>query len=248
VILDVAEDHVVVVSDLHIGSPASRAPDLLPGFLDYVTDIGAQLCINGDGFDILQSSFASLVGGSLPVVRKLRQLHALGRRIYYTLGNHDIAFEHLIADFPICVSPFLNLRSGDRLIRIEHGHVYEPFYARWPRAYELGGRLARPVLLARRDTYALWSRMQLAVDLHRRRDGDYPHHRAARALFSRGFDAVVFGHTHHPELTKFESGTFVNAGSWLTGGTWVDIDLGVASLHTWTSTAVDDVVGDRAPK
>ena len=237
-ILDAAENHVVVVSDLHIGSPASRAPDTLPSFLDYIADTGAQLCINGDGFDILQSSFASLVGGSLPVIRKLRQLHALGRRIYYTLGNHDIAFEHLIADIPICVSPFLNLRSGDRLIRIEHGHVYEPFYARWPRAYEFGGRMARPVLLARHDTYALGSRMQLSVDRRRRQEGGYPHHRAAHALFSRGFDAVVFGHTHHPELTEFELGTFVNAGSWLAEGTWVDIHSGDISLHTWGSNGV----------
>ena len=234
-ILDVEERRLIVVSDLHLGSPASSAAHRLPEFIAWVGEQDANLCINGDGFDLLQSSLTSLIASALPVVRQLRELYRRGRRIYYIVGNHDIAFEHLLADLPIVVSPFLNLRSGSKRIRVEHGHLYEPFYARHPRLYEFGGRLARPLLLAHKDTYALWARAQVLVDERRRRvdKGGYPHHQAAAALFERGFDAVVLGHTHHRELTQLEDGIFVNSGSWMTGGTWVDINDGHIALRSW---------------
>ena len=232
-ILDIEDEHVVIVSDLHLGSPASSAATTFPRFLDHVEELGATLIVNGDGFDLLQGTMATLIADSLTVVRKLRDLHAGGRRIHYTIGNHDIAFEHLLADLPITTSPFLNLRSGDARIRVEHGHLYEPFYASHPRLYELGGRLARPLLHLSGDVYAVWASAQRRVDDRRRRAEAYPHHDAAQALFERGFDAVVFGHTHHAELTELDGGTFVNAGSWMTEGTWIEIESGSISLHHW---------------
>jgi UDP-2,3-diacylglucosamine pyrophosphatase LpxH len=59
------------------------------------------------------------------------------------------------------------------------------------------------------------------------------HYEAASALFARGFDAVVFGHTHHPELTVRPDGLFVNGGDWMTQGTYVAIDDGEVTLHHW---------------
>lgn len=239
-IFDISEERMVVVSDLHLGSPASLAVDHLPAFFDEVAESGASLCINGDGFDLLQSSTSSLAVAVFPVLRRLQELAHEGLRIYYTLGNHDMVLEHVLFDLPFVVTPFLNLRSGDRLIRIEHGHVYEPFYARYPGLYEMGGRLGRLALLARADTYELWSRAQLVVDERRRRHGaprPYPHHEAAQALFQRGFDAVVFGHTHRPEHTELPGGTFVNCGDWMRRRTIVRIEAGEVSLHEWTASA-----------
>jgi UDP-2,3-diacylglucosamine pyrophosphatase LpxH len=47
-ITDVAAADVIVISDLHLGSPASTAAGRITKFLDYVADTGAALCINGD--------------------------------------------------------------------------------------------------------------------------------------------------------------------------------------------------------
>jgi UDP-2,3-diacylglucosamine pyrophosphatase LpxH len=240
VIFDIAEERVVVVSDLHLGSPGSLAIDHLPAFFDEVAESGASLCINGDGFDLLQSSTSGLAVAGFPVLRQLQELAHDGLRIYYTLGNHDMVLEHVLFDLPFVVTPFLNLRSGDRLIRVEHGHVYEPFYARYPGIYEMGGRLGRLALLARADTYELWARAQLKIDDRRRRNGStrpYPHHAAAAALFQRGFDAVVFGHTHRPELTELPGGTFVNGGDWMHRRTVVRIEEGELSLQEWSPSA-----------
>jgi UDP-2,3-diacylglucosamine pyrophosphatase LpxH len=237
-ILEATEERMVVVSDLHLGSPASTASERLPSFFDHVEDTGAALCINGDGFELLQGSFQRWVSAALPVVRRLRHLRDAGCRIYYTIGNHDIAFEHVLHDLPIAVTPFLNVTSGDTRIHIEHGHLHEPFYARWPRVYEMGAVMARPLLVAKADTYALWSRMQLAVDKRRHRtepgvEDDYTYYRSASMFFDRGFDVVIFGHTHRPEITRRSDGLFVNCGDWMTAGTFAEINRGVVTLERW---------------
>ena len=61
-------------------------------------------------------------------------------------------------------------------------------------------------------------------------------HAAAEMLLQRGVDTVVFGHTHHAEVVTLPSGTYVNAGNWLRGSTFVDIDHGEVSLRTWSVT------------
>jgi UDP-2,3-diacylglucosamine pyrophosphatase LpxH len=234
VILGATIERVFVVSDLHLGSPVSDATADLVAFLDHVGATDAGLCINGDGFDLLQGDVASILAASLPVLRRLRELVAAGRPVHYVLGNHDLALEHLLLDLPLAVSPFLNLRSGRSLVRIEHGHVHDPFYARWPGAYELGGRLGRHLLALDKDVYRLWSSAQQRVDRRRRHRERYPHHESARALLARGFDAVVFGHTHLPERTPLEEGLFVNGGDWLTHRTVVEVDRGDVHLAEWT--------------
>lgn len=235
-ILTAAEDHLVVVSDLHIGSPASKAEQSLGAFLDEVAASGRALCINGDGFDLLQSTASRLAISGFPMLRRLQGLATDGLQIYYVLGNHDLALEHVLFELPFTVSPFLNLVSGERRIRIEHGHLHDPLYARAPAVYELGSRVGRLGLLAHADIYGLYSLVQRRIDTSRRRDGrsrPYPHHGAAADLFQRGFDAVVFGHTHIPELVEIDGGTFANCGDWVTKRTCVTIDSGRIALHEW---------------
>lgn len=237
-ILDRTVERLFVVSDLHLGSPVADAGEELLAFLDFVASTDADLCINGDGFDLLHGDTTSILAASLPVVRRLRRLHDEGRTVHYTLGNHDLALEHLLLDLPIATSPFLNVRCGGALVRVEHGHGYDPFYARHPGLYELGGRLGRPLLRLDADLYRLWSSAQRWVDGRRRTAGGYPHHEAARSLLGRGFDAVVLGHTHHPERTHLGEGLFVNGGDWLTHRTVVEIAEGDVRLGEWDGTRV----------
>jgi UDP-2,3-diacylglucosamine pyrophosphatase LpxH len=53
-------------------------------------------------------------------------------------------------------------------------------------------------------------------------------------LLRRGFDVVVFGHTHQPEDILFEPGRrYLNAGNWVQGGTFVEIERGQVALRRW---------------
>jgi UDP-2,3-diacylglucosamine pyrophosphatase LpxH len=257
--IEAAEERLVVVSDLHLGNPASSARTRLVAFLDHIRDTGASVCINGDGFDMLQTSFRRLAADAIPVLNRLKALQADGRNIYYIVGNHDIVLEHFLEEWSLCrLSPFLNLRSGDRRIRIEHGHLYDPFFAQSPKLYGIATRLARYALFAVPDTYKLWANAQRRLqDARRRRVGrpgpaddngrrplsllGSPYHEAASMILRRGFDAVVFGHTHSAEMVTLPEGLYVNSGNWLSGAaTYVEITKGELVMRTWEGTAVHD--------
>jgi UDP-2,3-diacylglucosamine pyrophosphatase LpxH len=254
--IEAAEERLVVVSDLHLGNPASSARTRLVAFLDHIRDTGASVCINGDGFDMLQTSFSRLAADAIPVLNRLKALQADGRNIYYVVGNHDIVLEHFLEEWSLCrLSPFLNLRSGDRRIRIEHGHLYDPFFARSPTLYGIATHLARYALFAVPDIYELWAKAQRRLQdaRHRRADlagtaGDdnhrpisfvgSPYHEAASMILRRGFDAVVFGHTHLAEMVTLPEGLYVNSGNWLSDTTYVEITNGELVVRTWDNAAV----------
>ena len=241
--LAIDADRLLVISDLHLGNPASTAEQRLLGFLDHAAEEGASVCVNGDGFDMLQTSFARLVGASLPVLAALRRVAMAGGSVHYVVGNHDIVLEHFLDNvLTIELSPFLNVRSGDAVIRIEHGHLYDPFFARYPRAYELATKAAGLGLLFNADVYRAWTRASIWTDQRRRRRAGedvlgYSYcHAAAEMLLQRGFDAVVFGHTHNAELVELPSGAYANSGNWLRGSTYVEIDRGEVALRTWDAS------------
>ena len=239
-ILDVEEDRLFVISDLHLGNPASTASARVLPFLDHVAREGASVCINGDGFDMLQTSFKRIASSGVPVMSRLQQISDNGGHVYYVVGNHDLVLEHFLDSIlTVTLSPFLNVLSGDARIRIEHGHVYDPFFARYPDLYEIATRLAGVALFLRADVYRLWTRLADQADRRRRaRAGDdltaasYCHG-AAEMLLGRGFDAVLFGHTHNAEHVQMPSGAYVNSGNWLRGHTYVEIDHGKIDLKSW---------------
>jgi UDP-2,3-diacylglucosamine pyrophosphatase LpxH len=240
VIIDTVQERLLVVSDLHVGNPYSAASRNLGQFFEYAEREGYNVCINGDGFEILQARFASLAADSVGVLRSIRRLIDGGRSVFYVIGNHDIALENFITTWSgIQITPFLNVTSGASRIRIEHGHLYDPSFVKSPRVYEWLTRAAGPLLHIYPDVYRLWASYENAK--HRLLRGlkggvgrDSIYHEAAHMLLSRGFDVVVFGHTHRAEDVLFEPGRrYVNSGNWVRGGTFVEIEQGRVALRRW---------------
>lgn len=238
-IIDVAEERLIVISDLHLGNPASRAGELLPEFLDYVRRERLTLCINGDGFEMLQTRFARLVREALPLMTQISRLRREGLRVYYVTGNHDIFVEHFLDEWLATrICPFLNVTSGGNRIRIEHGHLYDPIFARSPDLYESLTRMARVALFIRPDVYQLWDAAAQRLDRRLRRSAqegeeEITYHRAADEVLRRGFDVVVYGHTHRAEMVELAHGQYINSGSWVRGSNYVEIDHGSVRLKQW---------------
>ena len=240
-IIDAAEERLFVISDLHLGNPSSTARSRLVEFLEYARLTGTSVCINGDGFEMLQTSFSRLSADAVPVLNALRRLMREGNRVYYLVGNHDISLEHFLEDWLFTqIAPFLNLRSGDALIRIEHGHLYDPWFVRYPKGYEMGARVLGLALLVHPDVYSVYAKSQARSAA--RRKGDPPDEVAADMLLSRGFDTVIFGHTHNALDVQLENGHYVNSGNWLQGSSYVEIDQGKVELKKWISWNASDRV------
>lgn len=230
----------MIVSDLHVGNPYSAASRNLGGFFEYARRERYNVCINGDGFEILQASFASLAADAVGVLKSIRSLIEAGLSVFYVVGNHDIALENFITAWSgIQITPFLNVSSGIERIRVEHGHLYDPSFVRSPRFYEWMTRAAGPLLHLYPDVYRLWTsyedmKQRVKLSFRGGKGESSIYHEAARMLLSRGFDVVIFGHTHRSEDLTFEPGRrYVNSGNWVRGGTFVEIDHGKVALRQW---------------
>lgn len=239
-IINIKSEKLVVISDLHLGNPFSEAKKQVIPFLKWAAGQGYDICINGDGLEIAQSSFNKIAFDVPELFRTLGDIRKKGCEIYYVTGNHDIALEHFLEDWGMMkVSPFLNVQSGSSRIRVEHGHIYDPFFVKYPRLYETLTHFAGYFLKVHPRLYKVWIRFEkLQSRLRARRTGIIGEHpsfkEAAEELSRRGFDAIVFGHTHHPGQRELETGSlYLNPGSWMLSTHYVVIEKGDVKLKEW---------------
>jgi len=137
-ITNICEDRLIIISDLYLGNPACFSKRKIVEFLAYAADNHYNLCINGDGFDIAKTSFVRLAQEAPEVFKQLRRFAKKNLKFYYVIGNHDMVLEHFFEDWDLfTLAPFLNVTSGDLRIRIEHGHLYDPFFIKMPEVYEI---------------------------------------------------------------------------------------------------------------
>ncbi len=240
-ITSIESSRMVVISDLHLGNPFSSQSRKIFAFIRWAAAEGYDVCVNGDGLEIAQSSFAKMTMEVPEFLRALADVRKAGREAYYVVGNHDIALEHFLDDWGMMkASPFLNVASGEKRIRIEHGHLYDPFFVKHPHLYEFLTRLGAIPLRFFPKSYRLWIRFERWKSGRRaKRTGITGEPRAfavaAAEIARRGFDAVVFGHTHHAGQVNLEDGArYLNPGSWLLTPHYVEIVDGEVSLKTWS--------------
>ena len=249
-IINVREERLLVISDIHLGNWFFDAGRPVRTFLEYVSKGNYTLCINGDGLDILQTSLVKMTKELSAVFGYLERLVRREPHLYYVVGNHDIILEHFIEDYEgLQLTPFLNVSSGERRIRIEHGHVYDPFFVRYPDLYFFVTRWSGTLLKIHPIFYRIhlvWKRIGSTLRRGRpdkKRGPDIqgirgePGHfvEAAYELTRRGFDAVIFGHTHfHGEVDLGGGKKYLNTGSWFHAPHYVKIEEGRAELLAWT--------------
>lgn len=241
----VKEDNLCLTGDIHLGNPFFEQSKSFASFLDYLCDNNLSLCINGDGLDILQLSFAGISLDLPPILEHLELIASRGLKIYYIIGNHDIYLEkfwHRWKNFVIV--PFLDVISGDKRIHIEHGHLYDNFFLNHPTAYTRLTVLVGFFLKISPPLYRIWDRCYnkflglLARRKHLTEEQfvDTPELIVgARDLLQRGFDIVVFGHSHCVgQLTMQGYGQYFNTGSWMRyPNHFVEIRKGTPELKTW---------------
>jgi UDP-2,3-diacylglucosamine pyrophosphatase LpxH len=237
-IVNVQAEKLVVISDLHLGNPFSKDNGRILRFLSWACDNDYDICINGDGLEIAQVSFSRLAKDVPDLLQLLRKITGRGRTVYYVVGNHDIAMENFLDNWGgFVVTPFLNVQSGAKRIRIEHGHLYDPFFVKHPKMYEFVTWFAGFFLMALPTVYKVWiSFERFKSKLKGNNKSGIPGEPrdfllAAEEVSRRGFDAVVFGHTHHQGHLVIEGGRdYFNTGSWLLEPRYLEIVAGEGEL------------------
>lgn len=241
-ITDIEARKIVVISDLHLGNPFSKAKQNTLEFLHWAAREGYDVVINGDGFEIAQVSF-SKIARDVPEVFHALKTTTRSVHVYYVVGNHDIVFENFLNDWGgFKVAPFLNLWSGDKRVRIEHGHLYDPFFVKNPELYEFATWLGGFALKLHPSLYNLWIKFEkiksrFFAPKQKGILGEHPNFsEAAIELLNRGFDAVIFGHTHHVGRVEYDDGQlYMNSGSWMLGSAYIEIVDGKMELKNFKS-------------
>ena len=245
-ITDVHEERLLVTSDSHLGSLLSSSGRDMARFLRYAAEHQYNVCINGDGLELMHTSLASMTRETFDFFRHFKSALGGSLRIYYVVGNHDIVLERFFNNWgAINLVPFLNVRSGDQRVHIEHGHLYDPAFMRSPLLYNWATRASGTALRAHVGFFRLyeaWRRLRRRPAPDADATGDTlveegpetTFVRAAREISARGFDAVIFGHTHAPGTLELRPGSrYFNTGSWLGEPRYVRIEHGAMVMERW---------------
>jgi UDP-2,3-diacylglucosamine pyrophosphatase LpxH len=214
------------LSDIHLGTAASRAGDLLAFLREVSADV---IYLTGDIVDLqrlkVRPRFPAL---HWQVVTRFLELAGTGTRVIYVPGNHDIEFRKLagrqILGIEVALEKSHECAGGQRLLvihgdcldrRIRRGNYVEQFGSaayRWlveadARINQLRHRLGRD-----------YSSISTKIKMRLRSANEYIRsfeETATRYALRRGFDGVVCGHIHRPCIRDINGMLYANDGDWV---------------------------------
>jgi UDP-2,3-diacylglucosamine pyrophosphatase LpxH len=235
---------VAVISDVHLGTYGCHAKELL-GYLKSIEP--GTLILNGDIIDIWQFSKSYWPPSHMRVVKHLISLITKGTKIYYVTGNHDEMLRKFtgfkMGSFQVVNKVVLEL--GGRRAWFFHGDVFDVTmqHSKW--LARLGAKGY--------DTLILLNRVVNFVSLKLNREQVYLSRNiknrvksavkfingfeqtAADIAISNGYDYVVCGHIHQPEIREIKnhkgSVTYLNSGDWIENLTALEYNAGAWDLY-----------------
>jgi len=225
---------VYFVSDAHLDireSPSERENRLLEVF-EKIKNDGSHLHIVGDLFDFWFEYKYAIPAAYLKVVSALLDLTRSGVKVYYIPGNHDFWMRDFLwrqAGVKL-TEDFFDVRYYGRKILITHGDGI----GKGDRGYRFIKRIFR-------NRFCIWLYSQLPVNVayrlamrtsrvsrrytDARGPGDLTDYiDFAKRRIDDGYDAVVMGHVHKPEIVEAGSGVYVNCGDFFKNFSFVVLD------------------------
>jgi UDP-2,3-diacylglucosamine pyrophosphatase LpxH len=235
---------VAVISDVHLGTYGCHAKELLA----YLKSIQPKvLILNGDIIDVWQFSKNYWPASHMKVVKHLMGLIAKGTQVYYITGNHDEMLRKFagfqMGSFQVVNKLVLEL-DGEKAWFF-HGDVFDVTmqHSKWlarmgAKGYDLLILLNRLVnfccLKLNRDKVYLSRNIKNRVKSAVKFINSFEQ-TAADIAISNGYDYVVCGHIHQPEIrdiTNMEGKvTYLNSGDWIENLTALEYNNGGWSLY-----------------
>ncbi|SNR27867.1 UDP-2,3-diacylglucosamine pyrophosphatase LpxH [Maribacter sedimenticola] len=245
---------IVVLSDIHLGTYGCHAKELLK----YLKSIKPkEVILNGDIIDIWQFSKRYWPKSHMKVIKVIMEWIAKGIPVHYVTGNHDellrkFAGSHLGS---LSISNKLVLPLHDKKAWIFHGDVFDVTmqHSKWlaklgAKGYDflillnrainfIGKKMGKgPISMSKKIKNGVKSAVKFINDFERI---------AADIAIENGYDYVVCGHIHQPEIKniKTEKGevTYLNSGDWIENLTALEYHKGVWSLYSY----LEDITMDN---
>ena len=246
---------VVVASDFHLkfteNAEDRQRRQKVIRFLHSLRGNTDVLVLNGDIFDLWYVWRRVMIRGYFSVLREFADLAESGVKLVFVAGNHDFWFRdflHCELGADVCREAYRATVDGQRLF-VAHGDAYTTGDMR----YQVFRRLVRNPIVSwvfsvLHPDFALWLGSQMSrssrdvvipPQLHRRKLAGL--RRKGMQLLGAGDDIIVFGHTHDPSIETTDQGVLANSGDWIKHNSYVLIENGRTSLHTFENPQEEDI-------
>lgn len=242
---------VAVISDVHLGIFGCQAKSLV----SYLRSIRPEtLVLNGDIIDIWQFSKRYFPETHMQVIKEIMSMLSAGVKVYYITGNHDeMLRKH--SDFELgnlVLTDKLLLELGGKKIWIFHGDVFDATTRGWAKVIaKLGGKGYDLLILlnaAINWILKVFGREKMSFSAKVKKGVkqaiawiDNFEQTAAELAIENGYDYVVCGHIHQPQMREIvtEKGRvmYLNSGDWVEHNTALEYNDGQWQVHYHTDIA-----------
>ncbi len=242
---------LVVISDVHLGTYGCHATELLR-YLDSIEP--KEVILNGDIIDIWQFSKRYWPDSHMAVLKHLLGWVVAGIPVHYLTGNHDEMLRRFagltMGSFQLSNKYVKTLADGRRAWFF-HGDVFDVTmrHSKWlaklgGTGYDLLILLNRAVnyLLVKlgRGKFSLSKKIKNSVKRAVSHISDFEATAADMAIF-HGYDFVVCGHIHQPEMkavsTQQGEVVYLNSGDWVENLTALEYHAGEWSIFQFEEAA-----------
>lgn len=222
------EVEIVVISDVHLGTYGCHARELLK----YLKSVKPKMVVlNGDIIDIWQFSKRYWPETHMKVIRKLMKFVVEGVPVYYLTGNHDELLRKF-ADLHMGAFHLQNkliIELDGKRAWFFHGDIFDVTmqHSKW--LAKLGAVGYDTLILI--NSVVNWclsifgkEKMSFSKKIKAKfKDAvkfiNKFEHTAAELAVENGYDYVICGHIHQPEMrdviTENGAVTYLNSGDWV---------------------------------
>ncbi|RYG00711.1 MAG: UDP-2,3-diacylglucosamine diphosphatase [Chitinophagaceae bacterium] len=250
---------LIVLSDIHLGTYGCQAKELL----HYLKSVNpTTIVLNGDIIDIWQFSKRYWPKSHMKVVKHLMHWITKGKKTYYITGNHDEMlrkFEGLkMGSFTIVNKLVLELEDNKKAW-IFHGDVFDVTmqHSKW--LAKLGAIGYDTLILInsfcnfiservfRKGKLSLSKRIKNSVKSAVKFINHFEQTSADIGI-SNGYDYVVCGHIHQPEIRQISNDkgsiTYLNSGDWIENLTALEYHKGEWNIYRFADGGLIDMILD----
>ncbi|MEJ5285957.1 MAG: hypothetical protein CH6_4041 [Candidatus Kapaibacterium sp.] len=218
---------IYFISDVHLGYYTGKKNNeiehVLLSFLDIISTNCQVLVIVGDLFDFWFDYKTVIPKHFFRTVAKLDDLKRMGKEIIYLMGNHDFGhFQFFKKELGIeVIENDISIEFFGKKFYISHGDGKIK--------NDLGYLILKQILRNKISRYFFrFIHPDLGIFVAKnssRKSRKYTHNRSkknfdslfdfAKQKIDQGYDFVIMGHTHKPEIRSYKGGFYINLGDWL---------------------------------
>jgi UDP-2,3-diacylglucosamine pyrophosphatase LpxH len=249
---------VLVISDVHLGTYGCHSKELLR----YLKSVKPKMVVlNGDIIDMWQFKKRYWPKSHMKVIHHIIKWVTKGVKVYYITGNHDELLRKF-AGFKmgsLVIDNKLVLNLDGKKTWIFHGDVFDVTmkYSKW--LTRLGSHGYDILILINvfcnwisvkmgRGKISLSKTIKNSVKQAVKFINDFEKTTAEIAI-KNGYDYVLCGHIHHPEIKVISDGSnqvnYLNSGDWVENLTALEYSKGKWELHRYKEADYENQPDDE---